>query len=121
MVPPAREELRVSDIRNGKSVVKRWASVETKRVFVGVSKEGDESRERVSEVADRRWDGKSVIIRPAENFGMDIMSDDSSVSDVDWNHGFLHGGIKHDLSRFGVTKDVKFYTFINVSMRIGLS
>ena len=43
MVPPAREELRVSDVRNGKSVVKRWASIETKRVFVGVSKESDES------------------------------------------------------------------------------
>lgn len=52
---------------------------------------------------------------------MDIMSDDSSVSDVDRNHGFLHGGIKHDLSRFRVTKDVKFYTFVNVSLRIGLS
>ena len=43
MVPPAREELRVSDVRNSKGIVKRWAGVETKRVFVGVSKEGDES------------------------------------------------------------------------------
>ena len=36
------------------------------------------------------------------------MSDDSGVSDINWNHGFLHGGIKHDLSRFRVAKDVEF-------------
>ena len=51
---------------------------------------------------------------------MYIVSDDSGVGDVDWNHGFLHWGIEHDLSRFGVTKDVKFYSFAKVSRRAGL-
>jgi len=46
---------------------------------------------------------------------MYIVSDDSGVGDVDWNHRFLHRGIEHDLSRFGVTKDVKFCPFAKVS------
>lgn len=61
-VPPAREELGMSNIRNGESVVQRRAAIETERVFVGIGEESDESRERVSEVADWGWDGESVII-----------------------------------------------------------
>ena len=43
------------------------------------------------------------------------MSDDSGVGDVDWDHGFLHGRIKHDLSRFGVTKDIEFCILVRAS------
>lgn len=52
---------------------------------------------------------------------MNIVSDDSGVSDIDRNHGFLHGGIEHDLGRFGVTKNVEFYTPIKVSAREDMS
>ena len=51
---------------------------------------------------------------------MYIVSNDSGVGDVDWNHRFLHWGIEHDLSRLGVTKDVKFCAFVQVSRRAGL-
>jgi len=61
-VPPAREVLGMNDIRDGESVVQRWAAVETKCVLVGVGEESYESRERESEVANREWDGESVVI-----------------------------------------------------------
>jgi len=51
---------------------------------------------------------------------MNIMSDDCGVGDIDWNHGFLHWGIEHDLSRFRVTKDVKFCVVDKVSTRVCL-
>lgn len=121
-VPPAREELWMGYVRDGESVVQRRPAVETKRVLVGIGEESDESRERVSEVANRRWDGESVIIRPTKDLGMYVMSDDSGMSDVDWNHGFLHGSVEHDLSRLRVTKDIKFYAFIKVSTKaVGLN
>lgn len=82
-------------------------------MLVGIGEESDKSRECVSEVADRGWNGEPVIIRPAKNLGMDIVGDDGGVSDVDWNHGFLYGSIKHDLSCFGVTKDVEFCIFVS--------
>ena len=89
-------------------------------MFVGIGEESDKGRESVSEAADRRRDRKPVISRAAKDLGMYIVSDDSGVGDVDWNHDFLHWGIEHDLSRFGVAKDVKFCAFVKVSWRAGL-
>ena len=81
-------------------------------MLVGIGEESDESRECESEVTDRGWDGESVVICPAKDLGVDVMSDNSGVGDVDWDHSFPHGGIKHDLSRFGVTKDIEFCTLV---------
>jgi len=47
------------------------------------------------------------------------VSDDSGVGDVNWDHGFLHRGIEHDLSRFGVTKDIEFCKLVKASTRGG--
>ena len=44
------------------------------------------------------------------------MSDNGGMGDVNWNHGFLHGSIKHNLSRFGVTKDIEFLAKVSTRM-----
>lgn len=87
-------------------------------MFVGICEESDEGRERVSKVADRGRDGESVISGASKNLGMDIMSDNSGMSDVDWNHGFLHGSIKYDLGRFGIAKDIELCEMVKIRMRI---
>ena len=86
-------------------------------MLVGISEESDKGGECVSEAADRRWDRKPVVSRAAKDLGVYIMSDNSSVGDVNGNHGFLHWGIEHNLSCLGVTEDVKFCAFVKVSRR----
>ena len=79
-------------------------------MFVGIGEESDNSGECVSEIADRRGDGESIIGRATKDLGMDVMGDNGGVGDVDWDHSFPDGSIKHDLSRFGVAKDVELCT-----------
>lgn len=50
---------------------------------------------------------------------MDIMSNYSGMGHVDWNHSFLYGGIKHDLSSFRIAKDVELCVSARVSTKVG--
>jgi hypothetical protein len=87
--------------------MERWTSVEAKDSFISCGEIGYEGREGIAERVFGKREGVGRIElagwdkRAGEQGGMNFASDNCSMSDVDWHHGFLDGNVENDLRRFG--------------------